>query len=86
MICMIDHIVVEQAVKDGIHEGAPYTHVRAQIKKLYAKEGTDTTGSTGRTVRGSDGKVLPPEKSVPPEYIPLTRDGGGIPGLLPPAG
>lgn len=86
MICMIDHIVVEQAVKDGIHEGAPYTHVRAQIKKLYAKEGTDDTPrSRGRTVRGSDGKVLPPEKSVPPEYITPTRE-GGIPGLLPPAG
>lgn len=75
MLCMIDHIVTEDAVRNGIHEDA-YSIVRTKIKESY---------KSIPAVTGSDGKALPPEKSVAPTYL-VPDANGHYPGLLPPSG
>jgi len=72
---MVQHIVVEDMVRDSINEGA-YTNARTNLKKEFGQF---------KKITGSDGKPLPPEKAVAPNYI-TPDDSGAFPGLLPPAG
>lgn len=75
MLCMIQHIVVEDAVRDSIHEGA-YTNARTNLKKEFKQ---------AKSIKGSDGKELPPDKSVPPVYM-VPDESGMFPGLDAPLG
>lgn len=75
MLCMIQHIVVEDAVRDSIYEGA-YTNARTNLKKEYKQV---------KSIKGSDGKELPPDKSTPPQYM-VPDENGVFPGLMPPVG
>lgn len=75
MLCMVQHIVVEDMVRDSIHEGA-YTNARTNLKKEFKQV---------KDIKGSDGKPLPPDKAVAPVYM-VPDENGVFPGLLPPAG
>lgn len=80
MLCVLEYIVVESIVRDEIYEDR-YKNARARLKKAYKQD----TSIGAAAVRGSDGNLLPPEKSVAPTYM-VPDENGMFPGLGPPAG
>ena len=72
-ISMINAIIAEYAVRDGMHEGTD-TLIRSKIRDLQKTEADAPPGL----------EHLPPEKRVAPTYIQPTEN--GYPGLMAPLG
>ena len=70
---MINAIIAEYAVRDGMHEGTD-TLIRTKIRDLQKTEGTVPKGL----------EHIPPEKREVPTYIQPTEN--GYPGLMAPLG